>query len=65
MRRRITANTRAPNAATEAVIIRPFFVKKVNSKKLRVNGMRNTATIIPIMVRSKIARSGFRGFEIQ
>lgn len=59
------AKIRMPKAATEMVTMRPFSVKKVNSKKLRVKGMRKVAAIIPMIVRRRVARRGLRGFEIQ
>ena len=54
-----------PKTATEMVIIRPFSVKKVNSKKLRIKGMRKVATIMPMIVRRRVARRGLSGLEIQ
>ena len=57
--------TRTPKAVTETVMMRAFSFKRVNSKKLRTNGMRKTATTMPIIVRKSVIRRGLRGFEIQ
>ena len=54
-----------PEPMMASVIIRPFWVRKVNSKKLRANGIRKTAAMIPMIVSRRLARSGFSGFEIQ
>ena len=57
--------TSIPEAAIMAVMIMPFLVKKVNSKKLRVNGMKKAPSMMPIIVIRSVARRRFKGFEIQ
>lgn len=59
------AKMRMPIAATETVTIKPFSVRKVNSKNLRVKGIRKAAAMMPIIVRRRVARRGLSGLEIQ
>lgn len=45
--------------------IRPVGLKKTKSKKRCVKGIRNAPAIMPMIARSKLERSGFKGLEIQ
>ena len=65
MRWRMIMKIKIPKAITDNVTIRPFLVKNVNSKNFLVKGIRKVATIIPIIVSRRVARRGFKGFEIQ
>ena len=65
VRRRISENMTTPEAATMAVVIRPLGVRKVNSKKLWVNGMKNAHNIIPIITARRVLRNKLSGLEIQ
>lgn len=64
MRKRKKVKIIAPEAEMIAVARRPFRFKKVNSKKLRANGMKKAPSIMPIVEIRMPARSKFRGLEI-
>ena len=54
-----------PPAVIERVAMRPVSLRKTNSKKLRINGIAKTTTMMPIIVRRRERRRRFNGFEIQ
>lgn len=65
VKRRIKRNIITPAAATEMVAISPLEVRKVNSKKFRVNGIRKAPSMMPIMTVRSVPRRRFSGREIQ
>lgn len=56
--------TRAPAIMT-SVVIRAVWLRKVNSKRLRVNGMRKAPATMVMIERMSPVRSGLKGREIQ
>ena len=54
----------APTAMVAMVAMRPLVFRKVNSKKLRVNGMKKAPSMMPIAeMRMPVLRK-LRGLEI-
>ena len=54
-----------PTAIRESEIMRPFWPRKVNSKKSLANGHRKMTAIIAMIVTRRAERSLLSGFEIQ
>lgn len=54
-----------PTARMASITMRPFEVKKVNSKKSRMRGMPKTATMTPTMAKMRAVRSLLSGRESQ
>ena len=65
MSRRMMSKIRRPAASTMPRTMRPFWVRKTNSKKSRISGIAKAATMMPITVRRRPARSLLSGREIQ
>ena len=65
MRRRKAVKMPKEAARMTATIISSFGDKKVNSKKLRINGTKNAVAMMATMETRRPARSLLRGLDIQ
>ena len=64
VRRRRRVKMTAPAAVVTRVAMRPLAFRKVNSKKLRVKGMKKAPSIMPIAERRMPVLRKLRGLEI-
>ena len=64
-KRRRRSKIMTPTAIRESEIMRPFWPRKVNSKKSLANGHRKMTAIIAMIVTRRAERSLLSGFEIQ
>ena len=65
MRRRIASKITRPEPIITNMTIKLSGVSRTNSKKSRIRGTAKAATIMPIIVKNKPARSLLSGREIQ